>query len=229
MAFRFMKKIISVLVSLFFFSFLIGSKLPQSDKSNMFDILDEYYTGIEFHCEEVYDMTESYYGFDSDTTSFETEEEREEYEHEMAEDENTYYYAEQECEGINNIDSIHKKIIFQTEGYWGFPTYTQTEFIYEKGKLKWIDRSINNLVRIYDDYPEDSFLREEYRYYLNADNVLFGCRKRESKIRYDKKDSMELVFKTLKFEQIDCSDLDIEWVKDYLLFKKDVESRVFDD
>ena len=112
-------------------------------------------------------MTDSYYGFDiPDTTSFETEEEREEYEHEMAEDENTYYYAGQEGVGM---DSIHKKIIFQTEGYWGFPTDTQTEFIYEKGKLKWIDRTVNNLVRIYDVYPEDSFLKEQYRYYLNYD------------------------------------------------------------
>ena len=222
-----MKKIISVLVSLFFLSFLIGSNLPQSDKSDMFDILDEYYTGIEFQYGEVYDMTDSYYGFDiPDTTSFETEEEREEYEHEMAEDENTYYYAEQEGVGM---DSIHKKIIFQTEGYWGFPTDTQTEFIYEKGKLKWIDRTVNNLVCIYDVYPEDSFLKEQYRYYLNTDNVLYGCRKRESKICYDKKDSMELVFKTLRFKKIDCSDVDIEWIKDNLILKKDVGSTILDD
>lgn len=219
----------SILLAWFSCLALVGQN--QSDTLSTFDLLDDYYESIEYSSNSFNDLTNQHYGFDQveeDTMTFLTEEEREEYEHEMAEDENFYYYAEEHNRNLS--DSIYKFTVYEKKGYWGYPSSYETEFLYTNGKLVWI----NDIKDEPDENdPKYVYTRLQTRYYIDDEGGLIGCRERKSIITIEEDVSTTLyvdtdsaassAIKNIKFRERPCNEEDRNLVRWKLTIKNDDE------
>ena len=219
-----MKKLFFVVLSVLFHFLAIGNNKTQTSFSaSAFGLYDDYYESLEFELTKSYDLTCKYfYCFDSsdlDSMNFESEEAKEDYLHEMAEDENTpdkTFILSTFHDSITNLDMIS---IYKISGHWAQPVTDSICCVLENDKKVWIHAYVEKQDRMdYEDTSEFELI-EHYCYYDAEENPL-KCRERRVKGVLSQEDSLKKDFTKLPICESNCKDDDIRlilWIVDSAL------------
>lgn len=221
-----MKKLSFIALSVWLHLLAIGNNQTQASySSSAFGLYDDYYESLEFELTESYDLTCKYfYCFDSsdlDSMNFESEEDKEEYLHEVAEDENTpnkTFILSTFHDSVTNLDMIS---IYKISGHWAQPVMDSICCVLENDKKVWIHAYVEK--RDIMDYEvkdtSEYELIEHYCYYDAQENPL-RCRERRVKGFLSQEDSLKKVFTKLPICESNCKDDDVReilWIVDSTL------------
>ncbi len=165
---------------------------------------DEYNTNLEFVMDSECNLTDKYFDLDYSDP-----------EDELEEDENIYLLSIKS--GHHPTRDLTIKKISHQYCYWGYPSSSDIECVFEKGKLVWINAVCDSLFDYYMDSMSNC-AKYQYRYYFDKNGDLVECHKKEVHGTVSKEDSLLAVFKKQKLSPCECKKEKDE----FLLLIKDI-------
>lgn len=186
-----MRKLLYTVVLGIFISPMIAGNLSEGNSSLSNDAVDEYYMGLKFVIDSECDLTNKFFDLDYSDYS----------EDELASEENIYLLSIKSGHHPS-LDLTIKKISHQ-HCYWGHPSSSDIECVFEKGKLVWINAVCDSLSG-YDMDPESDRAKYQYHYYFDKKGDLMECRKKEVHGTVGEEDSLLAAFKEQKFSPWEC-------------------------
>lgn len=160
---------------------------------------DEYNMNLEFVMDSECNLTDKYFDFDYSDQS----------EDELEEDENIYLLSIKS--GHHPTRDLTIKKISHQYCYWGYPSSSDIECVFEKGKLVWINAVCDSLFDYYMDSMSNC-AKYQYRYCFDKNGDLVECHKKEVHGTVGKEDSLLAVFKKQKLSPCECREENDEFL-----------------
>lgn len=162
---------------------------PEEEESEE-NMDDEYNMNLEFVMDSECNLTDKYFDLDYSDP-----------EDELEEDENIYLLSIKS--GHHPTRDLTIKKISHQYCYWGYPSSSDIECVYEKGKLVWINAVCDSLFSYYMDSMSNC-AKYQYRYYFDKNGNLVECHKKEVHGTVCKEDSLLAVFKKQELSPYEC-------------------------